>query len=88
MDHGYLKSLHDHKIKLIQSPSLEVVHPLRVRDHMGETHAADVIILANGFKTQQLLTPMTINGLDGSKLPELWQHGDNVASAYMGYDCS
>ena len=85
MDHGYLKSLHHQNMKLIQSPSLEVVGPLQVRDHMGDTHAVDAIILANGFKTQQLLTPMTINGLNGSKLPEIWQRGDNAASAYMGY---
>jgi hypothetical protein len=45
---------------------------------------ADIITLANGSKTQQLLTPMTIFGVNGFELRNLWQNGERGTSAYMG----
>ncbi|KAG7285860.1 hypothetical protein NEMBOFW57_008154 [Staphylotrichum longicolle] len=62
LDHGYLSTLHDPRVKLLRSPSLAVVGPREIQAEDGETFQADVIILANGFKTQEPLTPMTIMG--------------------------
>ncbi|KAK2754293.1 hypothetical protein FQN54_007173 [Arachnomyces sp. PD_36] len=84
MDHGYLEALHDERVKVMKSPSLEVVASSRLRTESGEEFTADVIILAHGFKTQQLLTPMTISGEDGQQLPDIWQQDGQAASAYMG----
>jgi cation diffusion facilitator CzcD-associated flavoprotein CzcO len=84
LDHGYLDSLHDPRLKLLRSPSLTVVEPRKVQTENGETFPADVIIVANGFKTQELLTPMTITRLDGKTLPSLWHEEGNYPSAYMG----
>ncbi|KAL3492494.1 hypothetical protein BJX62DRAFT_236093 [Aspergillus germanicus] len=45
---------------------------------------ADIIILANGLKTQSLLAPMRIEGRDGAILADFW-HGDRQwPAAYMG----
>jgi cation diffusion facilitator CzcD-associated flavoprotein CzcO len=84
LDHGYLSSLHDPRVKLLRSPSLTVIEPRKVQTETGETFPADVIIFANGFKTQELLTPMTITGQDGATLPDLWHEEGNFPSAYMG----
>ncbi|KAL8341211.1 hypothetical protein RB601_005734 [Gaeumannomyces tritici] len=84
LDHGYLSSLHDPRVKLLRSPSLAVVGTLEIQAENGEIFQADVIILANGFKTQELLTPMTITGQYGAELPKLWRQEGNFASAYMG----
>ncbi|KAH6854758.1 hypothetical protein B0I37DRAFT_422569 [Chaetomium sp. MPI-CAGE-AT-0009] len=84
LDHGYLSCLHDPRVKLLRSPSLAVVGPREIQTEGGETFQADVIILANGFKTQELLTPMAIMGQDGAEIPKLWHQDGNFASAYMG----
>lgn len=85
LDHGYLGVLHDQRVKLLQSPSLTVVGPREIQAEDGETFPADVIILANGFKTQQLLTSMAITGRNGTELPEIWRQEGHFSSAYMGY---
>ncbi|KAL2121226.1 hypothetical protein VTJ04DRAFT_5253 [Mycothermus thermophilus] len=84
LDHGYLGVLHDQRVKLLQSPSLTVVGPREIQAEDGETFPADVIILANGFKTQQLLTSMAITGRNGTELPEIWRQEGHFSSAYMG----
>lgn len=58
--------------------------PQELQAEDGVTFNADVIILANGFKTQELLFPMTIAGRGGVELPEIWRREGNFASAYMG----
>lgn len=84
MDHGYLEALHDVRMKLFKSHALEVIAPDRIRVGSGEQLPANVIILANGFETQQIV-PMTIQGVYGARLPDLWQQGSQAAAAYMGY---
>jgi len=51
LDHGYLASLHNPKAKLIRSQSLTVVGANQIADENGVVYPADIIILANGFKT-------------------------------------
>lgn len=85
LDHGYLNVLHDPKVTLLRSSSLTVVGPRQVQTNDGEILQADAIILANGFKTQELLAPMAIRGRDGAELPKAWSQKDAFSSAYMGY---
>lgn len=85
LDHGYLASLHNPKAKLIKSKSLTVVGANQIADESGVAYPADIIILANGFKTAQLLAPMTITGLNGLNLRDIWERGPDGARAYMGY---
>lgn len=49
----------------------------------GNRHEVDIVILANGFKTQDLLTPMSVYGLEGENLREIWQQRGG-SEAYMG----
>jgi cation diffusion facilitator CzcD-associated flavoprotein CzcO len=85
MDHGYLESLHDERVTLVKSRSIEIISPKEARLENGQTFTVDVIVLANGFETQQLLTPMSIKGIDAAHLPGIWQQDGQAASAYMGY---
>lgn len=41
----------------------------------GEYIAADVLIFATGFKSQDMLAPMKIRGLDGQELHDAWADG-------------
>ena len=85
LDHEYLASLHDPRAKLVRSQSLTVAGTDQVADENSVMYPADIIILANGFKTAQLLTPMTITGMNGLNLRDLWERGPGGARAYMGY---
>lgn len=85
LDHGYLNALHSPRMKLLRSGSLVAIGPREIQADGAQILQADAIILANGFKTQELLAPMVITGHDGEELPKLWQRDGNFASAYMGY---
>lgn len=85
LDHGYLTSLHDPRAELVRSQSLTVVGANQIADENGVVYPVDIIILANGFKTAQLLAPMTITGVGGLDLRDLWERGPDGARAYMGY---
>jgi len=68
----------------VQSKRLKVVGERELQDGNGVLYPADIIILANGFKTQQLLTPMTIFGVNVVEFRDLWENGRKGTSAYMG----
>lgn len=70
---------------MVKCKSLKIVGQNQLADGNGTVYAADLIILANGLKSQQLLTPMTITGSNGVDLRELWENGEGGTSAYMGY---
>lgn len=72
MDHDYLQSLRDDRVLLTKSKSLRVTGQKQLSNENDAKFSADIIILANGDRTQQLLTPLTIVGLDGVMLPDWW----------------
>ncbi|KAM7184246.1 hypothetical protein V8F20_012294 [Naviculisporaceae sp. PSN 640] len=70
-DSGYLKSLHADNITLTNSKALEIL-PNSVRTTNG-FHEADVLILANGFITNNYLDNIKITGIKGITLSEHWE---------------
>ncbi|KAE8143900.1 hypothetical protein BDV38DRAFT_232277 [Aspergillus pseudotamarii] len=80
-DDGYLKSLHSENLSLTTAKILEIV-PEGVRTSDGIV-AADVIVLATGFKTNQFTPFMEIVGRDGS-LTDHWKRYDGPEA----YNCS
>ncbi|KAK6517486.1 hypothetical protein TWF281_004138 [Arthrobotrys megalospora] len=84
MDHGYLKSLNDPRVTLLKSRDLRVVGAKTLEIDHKTQFEVDVMVLANGFKTQELLTPMAIHGLQGAILPDVWHQDGNWAAAYKG----
>ncbi|GAA4675964.1 flavin-containing monooxygenase [Gordonia humi] len=47
----------------------------------GRTHEVDAIVLGTGFAATEFLAPMTVTGLGGADLGEVWRDG---AHAYLG----
>jgi cation diffusion facilitator CzcD-associated flavoprotein CzcO len=69
-DSGYLKSLHEDNVTLTDTPALEIV-PEGVRTKDGVI-PADVIILANGFLTNDFFDKTEITGRGGETLRSHW----------------
>lgn len=86
MDHGYLAATNKPNFRLIKCDGVKsVIEDGRVLvDSTGEAHEVDIVVLAHGFKSQELLTPMEIFGRNGTELRALWQEKGG-AQAYMGY---
>ncbi|BCS27944.1 uncharacterized protein APUU_60992A [Aspergillus puulaauensis] len=80
-DDGYLKSLHSDNFNLTTAKILEIFLE-GVRTSEGVI-LADVIVLASGFKTNQLMPFMDIVGRDGS-LNDHWKRYDGPEA----YNCS
>ncbi len=81
-DSGYLQSLHEKNLTLTDEKPLEIV-PKGVRTAKGVVEA-DVIVLANGFVTNQFLIGVDVRGQGGKTLQEHWK----TAGGVEAYNCS
>ncbi|KAL2163302.1 hypothetical protein VTH06DRAFT_5359 [Thermothelomyces fergusii] len=82
-DSGYLESLHADNVTLTDEPVAEIV-PEGVRMRSGRVVEADVIILANGFETNQYLDGVEVVGRDGETLVDYW----NAFGGPEAYNCT
>jgi cation diffusion facilitator CzcD-associated flavoprotein CzcO len=71
-------------VELITDP-IERIVPSGVACADGTTREADVLIYGTGFKTLEFLAPMSVAGLGGRRLHEVWRDG---AEAYLGITVS
>jgi cation diffusion facilitator CzcD-associated flavoprotein CzcO len=60
---------------------VEAVTQTGIRTRDGVERAADVLVLATGFKTHSFVAPMEVVGTDGRSLAQEWSQ---VARAYLG----
>jgi len=81
-DSGYLKSLHENNLTLTMAKALEVV-PEGIRTTDGVIKA-DMIVLANGFRTNEFISPMRVYGRGGIDLSAHWEK----AGGPEAYNCS
>ena len=81
-DSGYLQSLHEKNLTLTDEKPLEIV-PEGVRTAKGVVKA-DVIVLANGFVTNQCMYGLDVRGEGGKTLDEHWSKFGGVEA----YNCS
>ncbi|KAJ9311108.1 hypothetical protein DTO271D3_8597 [Paecilomyces variotii] len=85
LDTDYLACLHRENMELVYADPIEEVTETGVRTKSGREVYADAIILANGFKTQQVLHPLEIKGEDGVSLNEHWNNfSSGTPQAYYG----
>ena len=81
-DTGYLASLHAPKVTLTDAKILSIVpEGLQTTDGIIK---ADIIILANGFKTNEFISPMVVKGVENETLTEHWAK----AGGPEAYNCS
>jgi len=85
MDHGYLASTNREDFDLVRCDGITKVEEdgRTIVDAAGNSHYTDIVILANGFETQDLLTPMAVHGRDGESLQAKWRDVGG-SEAYMG----
>ncbi|EMD65540.1 hypothetical protein GGP41_010421 [Bipolaris sorokiniana] len=85
LDTDYLKTLWRENVELIFDDAVARISETGVVTREGREIRADAIVLATGFKTQQMLVPMEIVGRDGVGLREYWDKTSRgVAQAYFG----
>jgi cation diffusion facilitator CzcD-associated flavoprotein CzcO len=68
LDTEYLASLHKENVELVSNDGIERITEKGVRTKSGREVDADAIVLAIGFATQQMLSPMEILGREGISL--------------------
>jgi cation diffusion facilitator CzcD-associated flavoprotein CzcO len=68
LDTGYLKTLWRENVELVTNDPVERITQTGVVTQSGREVNADAIVLAIGFATQQMLSPMEIVGRDGLSL--------------------
>lgn len=98
VDDGWFASLNDPKVELTSQPLTRIDeksitigpgrhHPPMSQDSSAPTAErtipADIIILANGYETNQWLHPLDVTGRDGRSLYKVWKERGG-AQAYMG----
>lgn len=70
MDTDYLACLHRENMKLVHADPIESITATGVRTNSGREIHADAIVLATGFKANQLLFPIEIRGENGVSITE------------------
>jgi cation diffusion facilitator CzcD-associated flavoprotein CzcO len=73
-------TLTEPNVNLVTEPIAEVTRG-GIRGVSGVERAADVLVLATGFRTHDFVAPMEIEGREGRTLAGEW---DDVARAYLG----
>lgn len=80
----YLQTLMEEHVGVVTSP-IEKILPQAVLTADGVEHNADVIVYGTGFKTNEFLNHIDIQGLNQKKLRDVWQDG---AEAFLGINVS
>ncbi|HEY9265935.1 MAG TPA: FAD-dependent oxidoreductase [Mycobacterium sp.] len=81
LDHGWFEALCSDHVTLVNS-RVAAVEPDSVSTASGERFEVDVIILATGFETLNMLGPIEVRGRSGATLRESW--GVDDAKAMLG----
>ncbi|KAH6704243.1 monooxygenase [Leptodontidium sp. MPI-SDFR-AT-0119] len=81
-DPGYLDSLHNSNVELVQQ-GIQEIDETGIVGSDGKHTQLDIIVLATGFQVSKFLTPMEVTGSNGITLTEQWDQCRG-AQAYMG----
>jgi 4-hydroxyacetophenone monooxygenase len=82
IDNGWFRMLLRDDVELINE-GVASVSPHHVQSDSGHRYPADVLVMATGFKTLQMLYPMDIRGRSGKTLRgQAWEADD--ARAFLG----
>ena len=79
VSHNFYDSIQVSQAELV-SDSIQRIEPEGVRTEDGRLHELDVLVCATGFHVDAFVRPMTVRGLDGVLLDEVWK---DRPSAYM-----
>jgi cation diffusion facilitator CzcD-associated flavoprotein CzcO len=85
LDTEYLKSLWKENVELVSDDAVERVEDGGVVTKTGRVVRADAVVLAIGFATQRMLTPMEIIGRDGVSLNEYVSPPSTLFTCFLGF---
>ena len=77
----YLEILNQDNVELLNDDVVEITKD-KVITKSGKTIPADIIIYATGFRVQDWLWPMTIRGIDGQEMHDVWKERGGVQAYY------
>ncbi|KXJ87219.1 putative flavin-binding monooxygenase [Microdochium bolleyi] len=84
-DTGYLECLHRKNVDLVTGDGVESITKTGVVFKSGRKLDVDAIVLATGFETTTLLSPLEIVGKDGVSINEHWKrYNQGLPQAYYG----
>lgn len=83
-DPGYLEALHAENLELTDASVAKIV-PEGVQFADGRVIEADVIVACNGFKLDDFMYPMEVNGVGGETAKQHWA---KFGGAPEAYNCS
>ncbi len=81
IDNHWFRMLTRENVDLV-TEGIERIEPDGVRTSDGRLWPADALAFATGFHASKMLWPMTITGVGGKTLSEVW--GPDDATAYLG----
>ncbi|QMU22345.1 flavin-containing monooxygenase [Gordonia rubripertincta] len=81
IDAGWFRTLRRENVALVTT-GISTVTTNGVRSSDGVDHGADVLVLATGFKSVDVLGSLTVRGRDGRTLREVW--GTDDGRAHLG----
>ena len=81
LDNGWYRSIRKPNVRLVDE-RLSGIEGSTLTASNGETADVDVLILATGYETTQVLGSYEITGRDGRDLHEFW--GEDDAAAFLG----
>ncbi|MGB7365201.1 MAG: NAD(P)/FAD-dependent oxidoreductase [Rhodococcus sp. (in: high G+C Gram-positive bacteria)] len=81
LDNGWFEALRRDNVTLI-AEGVQSMGARNVTAADGTEVEVDVVILATGFETHKLLTPIDVRGRSGTSIREMW--GPENAHAYLG----
>lgn len=82
-DPGYCKALHAKNLTVSDEPIVEIV-PEGVRTKDGNITEADIIVMANGFDTNEYMAGIDVVGRSGKTINEHWESWEGPEA----YACS
>jgi 4-hydroxyacetophenone monooxygenase len=80
-DNNWFKMLRRDNVELIDL-GVARVEPDALIDADGKHHPVDIVIMATGFKSTEVLAPMRIIGRTGRSINDIWK--EEGARAYLG----
>jgi cation diffusion facilitator CzcD-associated flavoprotein CzcO len=80
LSNDYFAALQRENTELVTSGIREIT-PTGITTEDGTEHGYDVIVLATGFQSSEVLAPFPVRGREGEELGERWKDG---AEAYFG----
>jgi 4-hydroxyacetophenone monooxygenase len=81
VDNHWFKTLQRDNVALVTS-AVSYIDGISIVAEDESAHSVDVIILATGFETGKLLSPIEVRGRSGTPIAEVW--GEDNPRAYLG----